>query len=344
MDNQNKRKYVNNAVFSLILIVGFFIISLICITDCCLIKSNCIQNNAQDTTALYQKSVEIDSSSKTIQFSSNNSNITTAKTDTVITTQEKNTTSTSNNNPASLDSIVFNLTLAVNAINNVLSGGAIALGILTLFIGLVGLFGYNTLKEDIREYKLKHDKDTQKTIEELESQLTRDYDEFTTNQNNIFVELKRTTDEHTNKINTKLENFYVTIHDYSNKVDLYAHLIDDIRKALTQQARYIDQTINIFFKATYSNISQMKDKEQANLLLANLFHDFQIAKLYRNNFETDEVSDIDVNLITALEYLEENGTMEDIPHLEYVAQNDTNDDNRNRARMIIGRIMERSRQ
>ncbi len=88
----------------------------------------------------------------------------------------------------------------------------------------------------------------------------------------------------------------------------------------------------------------MKDKEQANLLLANLFHDFQIAKLYRNNFETDEVSDIDVNLITALEYLEENGTMEDIPHLEYVAQNDTNDDNRNRARMIIGRIMERSRQ
>ncbi len=220
MDNQNKRKYVNNAVFSLILIVGFFIISLICITDCCLIKSNCIQNNAQDTTALYQKSVEIDSSSKTIQFSSNNSNITTAKTDTVITTQEKNTTSTSTNNPASLDSIVFNLTLAVNAINNVLSGGAIALGILTLFIGLVGLFGYNTLKEDIREYKLKHDKDTQKTIEELESQLTRDYDEFTTNQNNIFVELKRTTDEHTNKINTKLENFYVTIHDYSSKVDV----------------------------------------------------------------------------------------------------------------------------
>lgn len=324
MNNQDKRKYVNNAVFILVIIVSFFIISLICITDCCMIKSNCNQYNTQDTTALYQKSVEIDSSSKTIQFFSNNSNRTTAKTDTVITTQEKNTTSTSTNNPASLDSIVFNLTLAVNAINNVLSGGAIALGILTLFIGLVGLFGFNTLKDDIREYKDKHDRDTKEKNKDLKIRLTKAFNEFSINQN------------------TRLETFNNTINEYTKEVDRYTHQIDDvIRESQAKQARYFNQTLNFLYQVIYSNIEQMDDHTQAEQLLVNLFHELQIARLYRNSLDENGTSNIDINIIAALEYFENNGRIEDIPHLEYIAKNDPNEKIRDRAKRIIGRIEER---
>ena len=51
-----------------------------------------------------------------------------------------------------LDSIVYNVTLAVNSVNNVITTGSIFIGIITLFIGIVGLFGYHHLKEDINKY------------------------------------------------------------------------------------------------------------------------------------------------------------------------------------------------
>ena len=326
MDDQGKRKLINNSIFFLVITVGFFIISLICITDCCLIKSNCNQNNTQDTTALYQKSVETDSSSKTIQFSSNNSNRTTTKTDTVITTQEKNTTSTSTNNPASLDSIVFNLTLAVNAINNVLSGGAIALGILTLFIGLVGLFGFNTLRDSIREYTEKHNKETQDSIDEIKTRINNAFNEFAINQN------------------TKLDNFENTINNNINKVqslESKIHQIDTVRVSLILQARYLDQTINCLFQATHTNIEQLEDQNLAGQLLEYIFHELQIAKLYRINLDNDGNPAHDIHKIATFEYLESEGIKTDIPHLEYIAKHDPNEENRIRAQKIIGRIEER---
>lgn len=51
-----------------------------------------------------------------------------------------------------LDSIVYNVTLAVNSVSNVITSGSIFIGIITLFIGIVGLFGYHHLKEDINRY------------------------------------------------------------------------------------------------------------------------------------------------------------------------------------------------
>lgn len=51
-----------------------------------------------------------------------------------------------------LDSIVYNVTLAVNSVSNVITSGSIFIGIITLFIGIVGLFGYHHLKEDINKY------------------------------------------------------------------------------------------------------------------------------------------------------------------------------------------------
>lgn len=398
MDDQGRRNLINNSVFFLVITVGFFIISLICITDCCLIKSNCNRNNPKDTTALYQKSVEIDSSSKTIQLSSNNSNRTTAKTDTVITTQEKTTTSIGSNNPASLDSIVFNLTLAVNAINNVLSGGAIALGILTLFIGLVGLFGFNTLRDSIREYTEKHNKETQDSIDEIKTRINNAFNEFAINQNTRLDNHNNSIASFIDDINTRFNNFEDdtdarlkdfendtkvrldsfesdantrlggfehdsnarlerfehdthnrintftgTIDDYTNRVERFATQINNLRESLTQQSTYFDYIIDYFYQVIYSNIELMDDQSQSELLLNHLYHVLQIARLYRTYITEDEAPVVNTNRIAALEYLEGegNGTMDDIPHLDYVVEHDP--DERIRQRAIEVRAIIRNR-
>lgn len=66
----------------------------------------------------------------------------------------------------SLDSIVFNLTLAVNSINNVLTGASCAFGILTLFVGIIGLIGFSSINKRIKE------------VEELTNNMQRSQDNF----------------------------------------------------------------------------------------------------------------------------------------------------------------------
>ena len=327
MDDQGKRKLINNSVFFLVITVGFFIISLISITDCCLIKSNCSRVNPQGTTSLSQNNLDNDSLSKPVTLFRNDSNKTTAKTDTAIIAKEKTTTSlNSTNNPISYDSIVFNLTLAVNAINNVLSSGAIALGILTLFIGLVGLFGFNTLKEDIREYKEKHDKDTKILIDNIQTNLMSAHKEFAENQNN------------------KLESFNDVINEYKNDFNSYTCQINHlVKESHTKQMKYINQTINYLYEMAYPIIGQMKDEELANHVLESIFHDLQIARLYHSVLNSDDDSNHSINITAAFEYFKENGRLGDIPHLEYVAKNDSNARIRNLAIEIIGRIRERNK-
>ena len=76
-------------------------------------------------------------------------------------------------------------------------------------------------------------------------------------------------------------------------------------------------------------------------LLEYIFHELQIAKLYRINLDKDGNPTHDIHKIATFEYLESEGIKTDIPHLEYIAKHDPNEENRIRAQKIIGRIEER---
>ena len=67
----------------------------------------------------------------------------------------------------------------------------------------------------------------------------------------------------------------------------------------------------------------------------------QIARLYRTCFNAENNEAYNRDRFAVLAYLETNGTIEDIPHLEYVVQHDTNEDNRRRAIEVIGIIRNR---
>ena len=75
----------------------------------------------------------------------------------------------------------------------------------------------------------------------------------------------------------------------------------------------------------------MSDETHARKTLNILFHLLQIAKLYQTSFASQEESKPNKNKFAAFAYLEENGTMADIQHLDYVAQHDPNKNIRTRA-------------
>ena len=283
-----------------------------------------------------------------------------------------------------LDRTVYNLTLAVNSVNNVLTAGSIFVAILTLFIGLVGLFGYHSLKTDLKDDLNKTIGRVNNTCTELATNLNTKYksadDRITTIDTKIddcCDKSKELIDDLKDKLNTKIDdccdkskqqidNLKDKLNDtklqvnenmqeklsafndeintklltFNDKIDNFNIQVDQIRNSLNQKDKYLDQTINYLFQATYSNINLMDDKDQAKQLLKNLFHDLQIAKLYQADINADEVTDI--NKIVAFSYLEENGIMADIPHLEYIAQHDPNNKIKDRAREIIGRIKQRN--
>ena len=122
-----------------------------------------------------------------------------------------------------------------------------------------------------------------------------------------------------------------------------------------QQDYYISNTFQTVLSAIMAITSQINDDDDfdhfAKSIQENMNHGIQITNLYYMRFnshdrkETKGKKEKDANnKFSAFAYLEENGVMEDIPHLVYVAEHDPIKKNRNRAREIIGRIKERERE
>ena len=130
---------------------------------------------------------------------------------------------------------------------------------------------------------------------------------------------------------------FTRVIDYTKKVDDFEEQFNSELNAtntrLIQQERYIDHTAEYIYQVTYAKIEQMNNQVEAQQLLDHLYHDLQIFILYRANMDADKTNVVDINKIAALEYLEGegNGTMDDIPHLDYVVKHNPDKHIRQRA-------------
>ncbi len=133
---------------------------------------------------------------------------------------------------------------------------------------------------------------------------------------------------------------------YTQKVDRLSvefnennESFNQIRNRLTQQELFLTQSIN--FLSTI--IARLAHKTQDKDILEKHSHYSHISQLYRISIDTNETPEIMKNKFDAFAYFEVNGTNDDIPYLEYVAQHDPNEQYRNRAWVIIGGIKERNK-
>ena len=230
------------------------------------------------------------------------------------------------------------LTLEVNAINNILTWGSFIVAALTIAAAVFGILGVSAFREETRNSI----RSSKKEIENIKIGLTKAFNEFAIDQNTRLENYNNTINNLSNDINTRVDDFERdtnrrldnserTIDDYTNIVTHFTTQIDILRESLTQQTRYFDHIINYLYQVTYYNIEQMEDQTQAQQLLEHLFHELQIALLFNTYLNADESPAVDINRIAALEYLEGNGTMDDIPHLDYVVEHDPDEQIRQRA-------------
>ena len=344
MSTKSRNRH-NKIVFWIIILIAVGIISLTIITDICIIKKHCCSKPIERiTTSVVDNIPDVDyqisitdsltkkSKNETIPQSNSldslNPNTNHQATTTEGLVHDNNASNLQSHN---LDSIVYYLTLAVDTVNNVLSGGAIALGILTLFLGLVGLFGYNTLKEDINDK-------------------THRFEETLDNQSQKIEHIKTEAEQKIESIEKNYEGFKTQ----------YESLV----QSLNVQERFTNKAIEYLYAAIYGFINDPGPddssgggitspscgpidgnggpREDSKDLLNNLFHNLQVLKLYRCSLDEDEAKAIKHGKKTALEFLAENGNKNDLPSLNEVAENEQDESIKNRIHEVIGIIKSKS--
>lgn len=235
-----------------------------------------------------------------------------------------------------LDSIVYNLTLAVNSVNNVLTSGSILIAILTLFIALVGIFAYHDLKNDIQE-KLDKENVERKTFE---------------NSANTNLENEKTERQRFEKnINTTLdtertyrESFESSINEIIRNIELK---IDECCENAQRKMQILERTQimqDLYFKKSieflYMISSNLLEEDDDDTLRNSIYHDLQIMMLYRYEIFQDEQEAATIlhQKKAALDYLKDHSLEDDISDLEYVAKCDPNEEIRRKAIEVIGAI------
>lgn len=143
-----------------------------------------------------------------------------------------------------------------------------------------------------------------------------------------------------NKVNFYDQNDYSLIqNDVHSLKDQFAKFND----VINSQSRYFDNLINNLYHTLFSIINHTENTKQAKLILDEFYHGIHIANLYRTYPTNDEEREsIIQGKIASLDYLKTNGVLEDIPDLESIVNNDSNEEIRHLAIEVIGTIKYRA--
>jgi uncharacterized protein YneF (UPF0154 family) len=106
-----------------------------------------------------------------------------------------------------------------------------------------------------------------------------------------------------------------------------------ISEKLNGQEKYMSKTNQYLYEALDEVANQISDVKIANHILRKMLHNYQITNLYSTDSNKK---------YAALAYLQENGTLEDIEHLDYFSNCDLDEPNKIWAREIIGVLRHRN--
>jgi hypothetical protein len=299
-------------------------IGLVCFAGIILLYNTCTNNKSSFVDKNKTQNTRIDSTiiNSTRIVTSDKNQYSSLKSDSLRSeTVSLSTYDRSSSDSGILDSIVFNLTLAVNSINNILSSSALALGILTLFLALIGLFGYKTLKDDINKtidsFKDKIKQDNTKSKIRLSKGLRDSRDISNKTANNV------------KNIETKLDK----------KLSEYNRIIEALKHSISEQNRFARQVNNYLYEITYDIAeNHIDDDRESKKLLNKLIHERYLANLYLYDADYETDQSLINDKITALEKLEVLFELNDFQHLQYVAKFDIDKSIRNKALEIINNI------
>lgn len=199
------------------------------------------------------------------------------------------------------------LTLAVNAINNILTWGSFIVAVLTIAAAIFGILGVSAFREE-----------------------TKNSIKFNKNQLKSF--------------SSKITSNTSIVKDTQKKQKDFISDINDLKYQFSQQKRFLERASENLFQTTELIAFQLQDESEAIKLLDFNNYCKNIILLYRAIMDDDDqetIIDIQDQKINAIDFLKINGSLEDIKHLEYVANHDLNEIIKSQAKYAIGYIQAR---
>lgn len=107
----------------------------------------------------------------------------------------------------------------------------------------------------------------------------------------------------------------------------------DLRRVMAIQ----DHTMQSYNKFLYESTKSIADNEEPIKLLRIVTHNYHLSVLCSLHLDSTDTDSYNYKY-DSFNYIEQLGTKNDIPYLDYVANHDTNKKNRDRAREVIGYI------
>ena len=209
----------------------------------------------------------------------------------------------------------------LNAINNVLTWGSFIIAAITIVGAVFGIAGFVQLKNNVTS-----------AIELQKSYIAdskQDIKSFKLDVNSAIEEEKKKTENQHEETKKDIESFKQDIIDRITSIEYF-------NTSIEAQARYFSKSIEYLYTTSSSLLEQSNDEH----LLYSLYHDYNIISLYRVETNNDKAISLQSKK-EALEILKSNGYYDDLTDIEFVSNNDPNEEIRQLAREVIGAIKNR---
>ena len=198
------------------------------------------------------------------------------------------------------------LMIELNAINNILTWGSFIIASLTMVAAVFGIVGFVEYKKSV---------------------------------NNEVEKLQATTQAYTTIVDSFINDSNQTIEDYKNDINDQILAIESFKSSMIAQARYLNKSIEYLYIVSSNLIEKDGNTELRDLLYRGL----NIIALYQNelNDYNDKPEDIILEKIEAIENLKEIGTSDDEKDLKIIAENESNEEIKQKIYELIGIIKQK---
>lgn len=125
-----------------------------------------------------------------------------------------------------------------------------------------------------------------------------------------------------NNLQNRLDQYYPVF----KEAEALVKSADELKKSLAAQQSYIDSCNDSLIRTVYSITNQIQDKDIARKIIQKQLHAAQIINLYRPCINPENKASVRTKKLAALLYLQQNIEDEDLTHLEFVIDNDSDSD------------------
>ena len=222
------------------------------------------------------------------------------------------------------DSTTDTTSLIIDVLNSSINITIVLISIfLAIFIFVLGYLMNSMEKSSELNSKTQNEKMVQ-TIDSVTSQMIS----FKSEVDKKMLKIEETLSFEMKSFNDNAEDKIKVISEKTEILEKQITTLNLLKKEFVEQNKFVTKSVDYI----YSGLNLLADKNKDKMLINRILDDAQVLRLYST--KKDE-------RIAALHYFSERGTKIHLEDIQYISKNDLDEEIRNHALIVLGRIEER---